>query len=256
MIINPGMRRSGARRFSPAALFAASETGVWYDPSDLTTLFQDTAGTTPVTAVGQTVALMLDKSGRGNHATQATAAQRPTYRLDAGSRPYLEFDGVDDGMVTTSFSWPGLCSAWVGIKPGKITGIQVLATMDGGAGTSRLPQFFRLNTSNPESIVFVSSTAFTDTGPAVAVNTNYVISTNTAASQVNVRTNTVANSATAFTGTLNTSSRALTIGRFDAAFPGNYYLGNIYGLIIRGAATSDTQVEQTETWLNQRTGAY
>lgn len=62
MIINPGMRRSGARRFSPAALFAASETGVWYDPSDLTTLFQDTAGTTPVTTPGQTVALMLDKS--------------------------------------------------------------------------------------------------------------------------------------------------------------------------------------------------
>lgn len=62
MIINPGMRRSGARRFSPLALFAASETGVWYDPSDLTTLFQDTAGITPVTAAGQTVALMLDKS--------------------------------------------------------------------------------------------------------------------------------------------------------------------------------------------------
>ena len=56
------MRRSGVRRFSPLALFAASETGVWYDPSDLTTLFQDTAGITPVTAAGQTVALMLDKS--------------------------------------------------------------------------------------------------------------------------------------------------------------------------------------------------
>ena len=45
-----------------APLFANGEAGVWYDPSDLTTLFQDTAGTTPVTAPGQTVALMLDKS--------------------------------------------------------------------------------------------------------------------------------------------------------------------------------------------------
>jgi hypothetical protein len=43
-------------------LFAASEPGVWYDPSDLTTMFQDTAGTTPVTTPGQTVALLLDKS--------------------------------------------------------------------------------------------------------------------------------------------------------------------------------------------------
>jgi hypothetical protein len=48
--------------FSPAVLFANNEPGVWYDPSDLTTLFQDTAGTTPVTTPGQTVALMLDKS--------------------------------------------------------------------------------------------------------------------------------------------------------------------------------------------------
>lgn len=48
--------------FSPSTLFAASEPGVWYDPSDLTTLFQDTAGTIPVTTPGQTVALALDKS--------------------------------------------------------------------------------------------------------------------------------------------------------------------------------------------------
>ena len=48
--------------FSPATLFTLSEPGVWYDPSDLTTLFQDTAGTTPVTTPGQTVALALDKS--------------------------------------------------------------------------------------------------------------------------------------------------------------------------------------------------
>lgn len=60
-------------------LFAASEPGAWYDPSDLSTLFQDTAGTTPVTAVEQAVALMLDKSGRGNHASQATSTKRPKY---------------------------------------------------------------------------------------------------------------------------------------------------------------------------------
>lgn len=59
------------------ALFAASEKGVWYDPSDLSTLFQDSAGTTPVTAVGQPVGKMLDKSGNGYHATQVTSTARP-----------------------------------------------------------------------------------------------------------------------------------------------------------------------------------
>ena len=48
--------------FDPLSLFSAGEQGVWYDPSDLTTLFQDSAGTTPVTAVEQPVGLMLDKS--------------------------------------------------------------------------------------------------------------------------------------------------------------------------------------------------
>lgn len=43
------------------ALFASGEQGAWYDPSDFSTMFQDSAGTTPVTAVEQPVGLMLDK---------------------------------------------------------------------------------------------------------------------------------------------------------------------------------------------------
>jgi hypothetical protein len=49
-------------QFSPASLFAAGEVGAWYDPSDFSTLFTDSAGTTPVTGVEQFVGLMLDKS--------------------------------------------------------------------------------------------------------------------------------------------------------------------------------------------------
>ena len=45
-----------------AAMFASGEQGAWYDPSDLSTLYQNSAGTKPVTAVGQPVGLMLDKS--------------------------------------------------------------------------------------------------------------------------------------------------------------------------------------------------
>lgn len=48
-----------------ASMFASGEQGVWYDPSDLSTMFQDAAGTIPVTAVGQPVGLMLDKSKNG-----------------------------------------------------------------------------------------------------------------------------------------------------------------------------------------------
>ncbi|MCO8081990.1 LamG domain-containing protein [Acinetobacter lwoffii] len=43
-------------------LFANGEQGFYYDPNDLTTMFQDAAGVIPVTDVGQPVGLMLDKS--------------------------------------------------------------------------------------------------------------------------------------------------------------------------------------------------
>lgn len=43
-------------------LFANNEQGFAYDPNDLTTMFQDAAGTVPVTAVGRPVGLILDKS--------------------------------------------------------------------------------------------------------------------------------------------------------------------------------------------------
>ena len=43
-------------------LFINNEQGFFYDHNDLSTMFQDAAGTAPVTAVGQPVGLMLDKS--------------------------------------------------------------------------------------------------------------------------------------------------------------------------------------------------
>jgi hypothetical protein len=59
---NPSVLVGSVPSFSPLELFASGEQGVWYDPSDMSTLFQDSAGTTPVTAVEQPVGLMLDKS--------------------------------------------------------------------------------------------------------------------------------------------------------------------------------------------------
>lgn len=77
------------------ALFADGKQGAWYDPSDLSTMFKDAAGTIPVTTNGDPVGRMLDKSGNGNHATQTVSASRPIYKTD-GILHWLKFDGVDD----------------------------------------------------------------------------------------------------------------------------------------------------------------
>lgn len=58
--LRPGLH-AGAGAFNPRSLFRSGEQGVLYDPNDLSALFQDSAGTTPVTAADQPVGLMLDK---------------------------------------------------------------------------------------------------------------------------------------------------------------------------------------------------
>ena len=62
---------------SAARAIAAANNGLLFDPSDMSTLFQNYAGTVPVTAVEQPVGKMLDKSGNGYHATQSITASRP-----------------------------------------------------------------------------------------------------------------------------------------------------------------------------------
>lgn len=56
-------RGKGGGAFDPSMLYQPGDVLLWYDPSDLSTMFQDVLGTTPVTADGQSVALHLDKGG-------------------------------------------------------------------------------------------------------------------------------------------------------------------------------------------------
>ena len=66
-------------------LFSNGEQGFAYDPNDLSTMFQDAAGTVPVTGVGQAVGLMLDKSkGLSLGGNLANPIPAPTI-LDANS---------------------------------------------------------------------------------------------------------------------------------------------------------------------------
>jgi hypothetical protein len=57
------------------ALFRAGDTGWAYDNSNLSTMFQDVAGTVPVTGPGQSVRRQFDISGRGNHRLQPSAVE-------------------------------------------------------------------------------------------------------------------------------------------------------------------------------------
>lgn len=90
----------GAPAWTPAALFTGGVQGAWYDPSDLSSMWQDSAGTTPA-AVGQPVGKILDKSGNGNHATMTTAANRPTLTQDGNGKYGLSFNGTNQTLTAS-----------------------------------------------------------------------------------------------------------------------------------------------------------
>jgi hypothetical protein len=79
---------------NPINLFIGVTTGGWWDFTDITTLFQDTAGTTPVTATGQKIALCKDKSGLGFDAVQATSGAQATWEQDADGINFAQFNGA------------------------------------------------------------------------------------------------------------------------------------------------------------------
>ena len=86
--------------FNPLTYFLYSGVGgCWLDPEDMSTMFQDAAGTTPVTALEQPVGKWLDKSGNGNHATQSITASRPT--LSARYNLLLNSATLSTQSVTT-----------------------------------------------------------------------------------------------------------------------------------------------------------
>jgi hypothetical protein len=125
--------------FSPRKLFAAGEQGVWYDPSDISTLFTDVAGTTPVTAAGQEVARINDKSGRGNHATQGTLAARPFYAVvpKTGRRNLLTFT-EQFGNASWTINSGGVVTANAATAPdGLLTADQVAGNGTNFSGVRR-----------------------------------------------------------------------------------------------------------------------
>lgn len=91
--------------FNPLTYFLYSGIdGAWLDPEDTSTMYQDAAGTIPVTALEQPVGKWLDKSGNGNHATQSITKSRPT--LSARYNQLTNTDSfvgwVHDNVSTTS----------------------------------------------------------------------------------------------------------------------------------------------------------
>lgn len=242
-------------------LFANGEQGGWWDPSDLSSMFQDSAGTTPVIAAGDPVGMIRDKSGRGNHRTQATAASRPTLTQDASGFYYLNYDGVDDSMATAAidFTATDKMTLVVGINKtsdaanGHFVELSADASVNNGAFSLYAP-VVGTNSYRWISKGTVGATAATGAAAFPAGTGNVVtglgdISGDSAILRVN---GTVVATAATDQGTGNFGNFALFFGRRNnTANPLN---GREYQTIIRGAASTAAQIAQAERFVGARMG--
>jgi len=246
--------------FSPLDLFASGEQGAWYDPSDLTTMFQDSAGTTPVTADGQPVGLIRDKSGRNNHASQATAAKRPLYKTSGGLH-WLQFDGVDDGLSTAAidFTATDKMSLFSGTKRTTVYPQSVVVELNNINDGNSFVHFARGTSDNVVQYGVHSSGAYelqdyTDSPPpSTAVWSAQMDRAAASGNLISIRKNGTAGGSNSradpITG--NFMSGPLHVGSRDTALS---MTGNIYSIIVLGRLATTQEITDTETWVAAKTG--
>lgn len=240
-------------------LFSAGEQGLWLDPSDFSTMWQDSGQLTPVTAVGQPVGYIADKSGRGNHCVQATSGSRPTLQMTAGGQYYLLFDGVDDSLATAStvdFTATDEMTVIAGVRKlvdnVAYTVIVELSTLTGGVNTGTFVLAPNVGTYEHFSYgnVLASASASGFTAPV----TNVVSAlADISGDSIIVRANGVqAAQSTANQGTGNYGNYTLFIGRRGSStLPFN---GHLNQLIVRGRTTSGTTLTRAERFVGTKTG--
>lgn len=255
-------RLKNPQAFAPLSLFLAGERGTWLDPSDMSTMFQDDAGTVPVTAADQVVGRILDRSGNGNHAIQAAAASKPILRTGAGLW-WLEFDGIDDSLTvaTISLSVTDKVSAFAAARKSSDAAVGMLAEF--GTTSSVDGSFYiaapitvaaNFGFASRGTVTGISQTRAGNAAPISAVLTlqgNNAGSGTGDSAQLRSRVN-GAQVNTSGTTAGNYGNLPLYIGRrAGASLPFN---GNLYGLIVRGAATSAQDVASTEKYLSDKVG--
>lgn len=256
-----GFGGGGGYASAIASLFASGEQGIWLDPSNFSTMWQDAARTTPVTAVGQPVGAINDLSGRGNHATQATTTSRPIIQKDGSGRFYLDFDGVDDFLTTAAINFTGTDKVTMLAGATKMSDAAVGILMEFTVNAVTAGSF-GLRAPNSASANYgvhsCGTTSAAQSSPATypAPSTVVLGGIGDVANDIAaIRVNGVqVASAVADQGTGNYANAVMHIGRRGGlTLPFN---GRIYSLIVRGAASTADQITAGENYVNSKTGAY
>ena len=262
-----GTGQFGMVTFNPSSsLFAAGEKGAWFDAGDRSTMFQDVAGTIPVTAVGQFVGKWLDKSGNGNHAVAAANNNtRPIYQIDNEGNPNVTFTKSPTTQLFTpaiNFTGTAQMTVCVGIHVTDSSSAGVALEL--GADVNSVNGSFLFgapSSTNDHSLYLRGTTTLRASIPNVVDGDDiftglFDISQATKELELIPRLNFIQLTGSQITwtgtdaGTGNFGNLPLYIGSRSGL--GTPFGGKIYQIIVRGAASTTTQIYQIETFTDAK----
>jgi len=241
-----------------AAMMAATPgvAKLWLDPSDIATLQQDSAGTTPVVAAGDPIGRIMDKSGAANHLIQATAASRPLWQTT-----FAAFDGVDDSWQSTAnldMSSTDALTVVVGAR--KLSDVAVgaiielsVAASNGNPGSFAVFAPITAGINNYQFRSVGTLTTQTTLAGYAAPITNVVTGLGSISSPLcTLRVNKNSLNSASSQGTGNYGNYPLFVGRRQSvSIP---FTGNVYGVLIFPRLLTPSELDVCEQYMAQKSG--
>jgi len=225
-----------------------------FDPTDISTLFQDTAATSPVTTSGQSVAAWRDKTSNATLFTQATAGNRPAYDVTDG-RPSVYWNGVATRWLAATVDFTNVNAVTI------CTAMRCLTTTSNKTlfihnGTSA-PSFEQVLSTTPAVTAYSRGTGTARSGTVAmsagaqtrVITTFHRITTALCRASID---NTTGTDVTLGQGTGNYANADTRIGtRWDAALT---HCGNIYALAVFTSILTGDDLTRTKQWMADKAG--
>jgi hypothetical protein len=208
--------------------------------------------------------VILDKSGNGNHAIQATTALQPTYQIDNEGNPNLTFSGSYTQLATSAIDFTATAQMMVGIGLNVVSSASAAAALELGTDVNSVNGTFLIGA--PSAVADHSLYLRGTSTIRAAVNNIsdgddiivglFDISQATKELELIPRLNRVQISGSDITwtgttaGTGNFGNLPLYMGaRSGGTLP---FQGKIYQVIVRGALTNASDIVSTENLIDAK----
>ena len=234
-----------------AQIFSANEQGAFYVPKPIVNgtqaLFQDSAGTVPVTADGDPVGRMLDQSGNGNHAVQSVSPSRPTYRTD-GTLHWFEGDGVDDFFAANQLIYGADFGVFAGVKSNDLSqGARYFTQATAG---DRIMLYSTRSSGSAKMITVLSDSAYVET-PTSDLAAHIYSTIRKASGQLETRFD---SSSVIRSGVPAAAFEPVEVTIGAATPKVEFYDGRIYGLVVLSSAIDQANILAVESYLASLAG--